>query len=147
MPGPTEDASIPTIATLKVRSEFLAVRGGLRASCGSFLIEGRKRACKESAPANDASRIGYTVTKKLGKAVDRNRIRRRLKAVVAGHAKAHLEPGFDYVIVARNLALSRPFQELVSDLTRTLDKLHGRQTSKSFKAQANLPESNKKNPT
>lgn len=136
MPGPAEDASIPAIATLKVRSEFLAVRGGLRASCGSFLIEGRKRAQTERAPAADASRIGFTVTKKLGKAVDRNRIRRRLKAAVAAHAKAHLEPGFDYVIVARNLALSRPFQELVTDLTRTLDKLHGRQTAKAFKAQS-----------
>jgi ribonuclease P protein component len=135
MPGPTEDASIPAIVTLKVRSEFLAVRGGLRASCGSFLIEGRKRAVTERAPAEGASRIGFTVTKKLGKAVDRNRIRRRLKAVVAAHAKTHLEPGFDYVIVARNLALSRPFHELVSDLTRTLDNLHGRQTAKSFKAQ------------
>lgn len=60
--------------------------------------------------------IGFTVTKKLGGAVVRNRIRRRLRAAVRAAADALDVGGLDLVIVAREAALTCPFRELVRSL-------------------------------
>lgn len=67
-------------------------------------------------------RIGFTVTKKIGNAVVRNRIRRRLREAVR-RAAAHAEPGTDYVIVARKAALTLPFKRLITDLVSGFDAL------------------------
>ncbi|MFN0218829.1 MAG: ribonuclease P protein component [Hyphomicrobium sp.] len=126
-----EDTSIPAIATLKTRPEFLAVRGGSRASCSACLIEGRPRLGLTASETAPPPRFGFTVTKKLGNAVFRNRIRRRLKAAIGTVAPDRAEPGFDYVIVARTAALDRPFSALVSDLEKALDALHRRRPTSS----------------
>lgn len=60
--------------------------------------------------------IGFTVTKKLGGAVVRNRIRRRLRAAVREAAGALRAGGFDLVIVARQAARTCPFDQLVRQL-------------------------------
>jgi ribonuclease P protein component len=68
-------------------------------------------------------RFGFTVTKQLGGAVARNRIRRRLKAAVAlltGEAR----PNYDYVLIARAEALERAFAEIKKDLERALQRVH-----------------------
>ncbi|MGQ0457312.1 MAG: ribonuclease P protein component [Hyphomicrobium sp.] len=121
-----EDSAIPAITTLKTRPEFLAVRGGLRASCPVCVIEGRPRPASATKTASETPRFGFTVTKKLGNAVHRNRIRRRLKAAVSAVAPIRAEPGFDYVIVARAAALDRPFAAIVADLDNALAALHSR---------------------
>ena len=78
-----------------------------------------------SAPACPGEpRFGFTVTKKLGGAVVRNRIRRRLKAAIALVAAALARPNHDYVIVARREALDRPFADLKKDLERALQRVH-----------------------
>jgi ribonuclease P protein component len=92
----------------------------VRASCPACLIEGRER---KTACAAGEPRFGFTITKKLGNAVKRNRIRRRLKAAVLA-ASEHGRPGFDYVLVARPAAFDRPFADLVADVRRALDALH-----------------------
>ncbi|MBX9683061.1 MAG: ribonuclease P protein component [Hyphomicrobium sp.] len=132
-----EVAAISAFPTLKSRSEFLAVRGGSKASCASFLIEGRKRRtadatgrlAKTKAIDPSLTRFGFTITKKLGNAVVRNRIRRRLKAAVTSVMQEQTIAGFDYVIVARTAAFDRPYSDLIADLRRSLDKLHGRQSA------------------
>lgn len=60
--------------------------------------------------------VGLTVTKKLGGAVQRNRIRRRLRAALREAAGALRSGGLDLVIVARPAALTCPFTELVQQL-------------------------------
>jgi ribonuclease P protein component len=60
----------------------------------------------------------------VGKAVERNRIRRRLKAAVAGIAEDHAWPDFDYVLIARRPALTAPFPQLVADLVLAFDRIH-----------------------
>ena len=75
---------------------------------------------------DELSRFGFTITKKLGNAVTRNRIRRRLKAAFRTVAPDHAKPGFDYVVVARGAAFDRPFAALVADLEKALDALHRR---------------------
>lgn len=105
--------------TLKKRSEFLRLRGGARFATPSFVLETRP-----AAAASGEARFGYTVTKKLGGAVVRNRIRRRLKAVVGQVAPKLARPGHDYVLVARAAAYERAFADLKKDLERALQRVH-----------------------
>ncbi len=113
------------LATLKKRAEFLRVRGGSRWSCASFVLETKPRQPhSSSADQLGGPRFGFTVTKKLGGAVVRNRIRRRLKAAVAELAPDHARCGFDYVLVARRAALDRPFAALKKELEDALHRVH-----------------------
>lgn len=59
----------------------------------------------------DKNRIGITVSKKLGHAVIRNRIRRRLREVYRLHEESFL-PGWDVVVVARSRCIDAPFDTL-----------------------------------
>jgi ribonuclease P protein component len=77
--------------------------------------------CQEAAP-----RFGFTVTKQSGGAVQRNRIRRRLKEALRLLNPLPARPGHDYVIVARPEALDMPFLALQGDLIRALGKIAGR---------------------
>ncbi|MCS0502121.1 ribonuclease P protein component [Ancylobacter mangrovi] len=100
------------------RKDFLAAAAGLRANAGSLLLQARDRA-DETPP-----RIGLTVTKKQGNAVERNRIRRRLRAAVSDVLPRAGRTGFDYVIVARRTALAAPFTDLINDIERGIARLH-----------------------
>ena len=77
-------------------------------------------------PADKAQppRFGFTVTKKLGPAVTRNRIRRRLKAAVSELAGEGAMAGFDYVVVARATAMKRPYTGLLEDVRRAFSLIH-----------------------
>lgn len=68
------------------------------------------------AEAPERVGIGLTVTRKLGGAVVRNRIRRRLRAAVREAAGALRAGGLDLVIVARQAAQTCPFDQLVRQL-------------------------------
>ncbi len=68
----------------------------------------------------DAPRVGFTVTRKVGNAVVRNRIRRRLKEAVRVHAAGDMQPGNDYVIVGREEVLTAPFSAIRTELSRRL---------------------------
>lgn len=95
---------------LKKRAEFLAVARGSRSARRGFVLQALGRPEAEAPP-----RVGFTVTKKVGNAVERNRIRRRLREVVRLHGPAHADPGTDYVVVGRREALSLSFATLVED--------------------------------
>lgn len=99
---------------LRKRSEFLAVRRGEKRRGRFFLIEVLKRG--DDRPP----RVGFTVTKKTGNAVKRNRIRRRLKEALRLHAAGDMAPGNDYVIVGREEVASAPFAEIAAELSRRL---------------------------
>lgn len=74
-------------------------------------------------------RCGFTVTKKHGNAVERNRMRRRLKEAVRLSAGFAMQPGHDYVIVARRDLLDAPFERLVGALHQRIEgkqKFNGR---------------------
>ncbi|AEQ10674.1 ribonuclease P [Brucella melitensis NI] len=87
-----------------------------------FLMEVRERTEEESnaAKTGDNPRVGFTVTKKNGNAVIRNRIRRRLKEAIRCHAGRDMAPSTDYVIVAREQALNAPFSQLTEELSRRI---------------------------
>jgi ribonuclease P protein component len=79
------------------------------------------------APSSSRSppRFGITVTKKIGGAVTRNRIRRRLKEALRGLAPLPARLGYDYVFVARREALGIPFPVLKESLAKALVRIDG----------------------
>jgi len=75
-----------------------------------------------------APRVGFTASRKVGGAVERNRARRRLRAAVDRIMPAHAVPETDYVVIARMATLSRDFPGLLADLEsamRALDAWQG----------------------
>ncbi|KAA5601905.1 ribonuclease P protein component [Blastochloris sulfoviridis] len=102
---------------LRKRADFIAAQRGARAHAGAFVLQSRDR-------GDDAGpRFGLTITKKVGTAVERNRVRRRLRAIVRQEGAA-ARPGFDYVVVARRDAINAPFAELAREFSRTLSRVH-----------------------
>ena len=69
------------------------------------------------------TRVGYTVTRKVGNAVVRNRVRRRLRAAAAEILPSHGDAGMDFVLIGRAGTLNRPFPKLIADLEKALKKL------------------------
>jgi ribonuclease P protein component len=115
-----------SIFTLKKRSEFLRLRGGARWANPAFVLETKPR--PDDAAADGGSdappRFGFTITKQIGSAVVRNRVRRRLKALVARLAPRLAQAGYDYVIIARAGAIDRPFAALEQDLEQAFRRVH-----------------------
>jgi ribonuclease P protein component len=103
---------------LKRRQDFVAAAKALSAPMPGMIVQIRNR--------DDAgtARIGFTCTKKLGNAVMRNRIKRRLKEAARLSLPEIVRPGFDYVIIGRGAAENRPFEVLKSDLISAMKRLH-----------------------
>lgn len=108
--------SAPRPERLLKRSEFLNAAKGARFHAAAFSLQAIARDPGNSGPP----RFGLTVTRKAGGAVERNRMRRRLREAVRRAAPLEARPGFDYVIVARSQALDAGFDRLVSDLARAM---------------------------
>ncbi|MRG72215.1 ribonuclease P protein component [Alphaproteobacteria bacterium HT1-32] len=104
-----------TCGRLKKRPEFLRVANhGSRSVMRGLVLQSAQRHGED----DDEPRIGFTVSKKVGNAVRRNRARRRLKAIADMLAPELAKAGCDYVIVGRYSAADRPFEKLVSDMRR-----------------------------
>lgn len=97
---------------LKKRREFLAAREGERRRGRLLLLEVHDRKAPDEAP-----RVGFTVTKKVGNAPVRNRVRRRLREAVRLAGAAEMQPGHDYVVVGRREVLGAEFSALQAELT------------------------------
>jgi ribonuclease P protein component len=102
---------------LRRRRDFLAAAAGAKAPTNGFVLQERRRG--DEGPA----RVGFTVSKKVGGAVERNRVRRRLREVVRLSAARNLRSGSDYVLVGRSIALEMPFSRLVEDFAGALARL------------------------
>jgi ribonuclease P protein component len=78
----------------------------------------------DARPSGGCSvRIGFTATRKLGGAVERNRAKRRLRAAAQGVMPGRVLPGHDYVLVARANVLKCGFSSLEADLASALAEL------------------------
>ena len=103
---------------LKQRADFLAAAGGGRAPSAAFVLQARNR--NDRGPA----RFGFTVSRKVGNAVERNRVRRRLRELVRLSAADRARTGHDYVLIGRRAALDLPFAEMAEALERALRRVH-----------------------
>jgi ribonuclease P protein component len=108
----------PAMERLRRRAEFLAVAAGAKVPASAFVLQARPR--DDAGPA----RVGFTVSKKVGTAVERNRVRRRLKEAVRRSASQAMRCGHDYVIVGRRTALTMDFERLIGELQQSLVRLH-----------------------
>ena len=103
---------------LKRRVDFRAAAGAMRAPAAAFVLQARCRA------DNEAVRVGFTVSRQVGNAVERNRVRRRLREVVRLAGAGTLQAGHDYVLVGRRAALNRSFGEMMQDLAMAVRRIH-----------------------
>jgi ribonuclease P protein component len=103
---------------LKKRAEFLeAARSGRKAAVGGVVLQALPCDRLESV------RLGFTVTRKVGNAVIRNRTRRRLKEAARLVVGENIIRGFDLVLIGRDSTRRRDFIALQRDIKRALEKL------------------------
>jgi ribonuclease P protein component len=108
---------------LKQRGEFLAAAKGVKVPAAAFVLQALERG-DEAAP-----RFGFTVSKKVGNAVERNRVRRRLREIArlnGGPAQA----GHDYVLIGRRTALKLPFGRMIAEFEGALTRVHGKRRAR-----------------
>jgi ribonuclease P protein component len=110
---------------IRHRADFLAAAAAARVHTPAFALQARMRA--DTGPA----RVGFTVTRKIGNAVERNRIRRRLREVVRQTGATVIRPYHDYVMIGRRAALDRDFATLLDDLRGALARLETQRTAAS----------------
>ncbi|MEJ1977439.1 MAG: ribonuclease P protein component [Acetobacteraceae bacterium] len=107
----------PAPTRLKRRAEFLRVASrGRKVAVHGLVLQAMPR------PDENPARIGFTVTKKVGNAVIRNRTRRRLKEAARLLLQQRAVTGTDLVVIGRDSTRSRPFTALMDDLDRALTK-------------------------
>ncbi len=120
------------VVRLKNRSDFLKAKSGARSHERAFVLQLRQR----TEDQDDCLRVGFTVTKKVGNAVERNRIKRRLRAAVSQAQLPESCLGKDAVLIARRTALSLPFKELVDGVSHGLKQAKFEKKSRQSKARA-----------
>jgi ribonuclease P protein component len=103
---------------LKRRQDFVAAARAKYCAMPGMVVQARDR--KDDA----APRVGFTATKKLGNAVVRNRVKRRLRELARQHLSAVALPGHDYVLIGRQPAFGRAYADLEKDFTSALKRLH-----------------------
>jgi ribonuclease P protein component len=107
---------------LKKRADFLRAQKGVRRVAAGLTLE----ICATPEPkARDGRfRVGFTASRKVGGAVERNRAKRRLRAAARAILPLQGLERTDYVLVARPATIARPFPELLKDLAQTLAAAH-----------------------
>ena len=106
------------LVTLTRRADFLAANRGQRAPLPGFVLLVRPR-----DDDDQTMRIGYTVTKKIGNAVVRNRMKRRFRSLARELLPTMGISGADHVLIGRNGGIERDYASLASEMKRALKKL------------------------
>jgi ribonuclease P protein component len=109
---------------MRQRADFLAAASGLKVHAGAFVLQARRR--DDEGPP----RVGFTVSKKVGSAVERNRVRRRLREIVR-LSPLPLLNGHDYVLVGRRAALTLPFADMAHEYEGALKRVQKRRAAAS----------------
>ncbi len=105
-------------SVIRKRADFLAANRGRRYATPGFVLLVQDR--RDDDPAK---RLGITITKKVGNAVIRNRMRRRFRELARELLDAHGKPGADHILIGRNDGIERDFGMLRGDMLRAFDKL------------------------
>jgi ribonuclease P protein component len=117
MPARMSSDPVTTPGRLKRRPEFLRVASaGKKAAVGGVVLQALAR------PDDGPVRLGFTVTKKVGNAVVRNRTRRRLKEAARLLLAERTVVGADLVLIGRNSTRARKLIALQADIRRALER-------------------------
>lgn len=103
----------PELKTLRLRSEFLAANRGLRVARPDFVLLARPN-------QGLGKRFGVTVTKKIGNAVVRNRMKRRLRELARQTLPTEGLPDHDHVLIGREGGVERDFAAMRDELSAAL---------------------------
>ena len=115
---------MPSFSVLKKRRDFVKLtKHGVSVATSSLVLQAAPRDLNETT---SHPRIGYTTTKKIGKAHTRNRCRRRLRAAAALFFDKYALPNFDYVLIARHTTAEVDFSVICRDLQYALQKINHR---------------------
>ena len=105
-------------SVIKKRSDFLAANRGKRYATPGFVL-----LVKDRQDDNADIRLGITITKKVGNAVVRNRMRRRFRALAQEMLASKGKAGADHILIGRDGGIERDFGELRTDMMKALGKL------------------------
>jgi len=117
MADAASDIATFKIERLRKRPDFLACAQAPACARGAVLVQARAR---DSDPL---VRAGFTATKRIGGAVERNRAKRRLREAARLLLPQLGSPGFDYVFIARGGVVTRPWDRLLDDMKSALIRL------------------------
>ncbi|MBT3557399.1 MAG: ribonuclease P protein component [Rhodospirillales bacterium] len=119
---------LPTVLRLQRRPQFLKVAGTRQKWVAPGLILQIRRRPQDEQNETEAVpegviRLGFTVSKKVGNAVQRNRARRRLRAAAGEVFAQHAALGCDFVVIGRAATLKRSYDSLIKDMQASLKGL------------------------
>ena len=118
--GATQPAVFSCLRRITKRSDFIQASHAKRFGVKGFLLQARNR-----NDDDQAIRVGFTCSKKVGNAVARNRAKRRLREITNLILISSAKKGWDYVLIGKKeVTASRDFIKLKNDLTYALQKIH-----------------------
>ncbi|MFZ5609970.1 MAG: ribonuclease P protein component [Pseudomonadota bacterium] len=116
--GRDGEGARPLLCSLVRRPDYLAAARGKRWTTPGFIVQARRREA-----GGDAIRLGLTASRKVGNAVERNRVKRRLRALGREMLPDLAPAGYDIVLVGRAAALGLSYAQLRQDLVWALGRL------------------------
>ena len=153
---------MPALRRLKTRPEFLKVAAtGAKWVTPGLVLQARQRPAvrpRETAPQGASSegtpseaeaeqpRVGFTVSRKVGNAIRRNRARRRLRAAAMEVLPEHGRSGCDYVLIGRAGTLDRRYADLVMDLRTAIERIGERSGTKGSQDRRRHPKGSRGGP-
>ena len=106
----------PAISTIRIRADFLAANGGLRVARPGFVLLAQPNGGR-------GKRFGITVTKKIGNAVVRNRMKRRFRELLRAALPERGLADHDHVLIGREGGVERDFAALQRELDEALQRI------------------------
>jgi len=106
------------LRTIKKKIDFVKVsKKGKKFFTQGFILQKYKR---DFSSKENTARVGFTITKKIGNAVVRNKIKRRFRAIIKEVLNNYLKKNYDYVIVANKKSLVMDYKELKKDVIKVI---------------------------